>query len=154
MNPGKDPMTTPATLRGRMLIPVVLGFISMAATPSPGQAVPQTVTISGTVLGASGKHTVHVALWDASGFLKKPAQELQFKPPLRPVFQFRVTTGTWTLSAYEDENENGVLDMGTFGPKEPSGFWRAFHQWRKPRFTDVAFSIEKDIANADIQIRK
>jgi uncharacterized protein (DUF2141 family) len=147
-------MTTPVTVRGLILIPVVLGLISMAAAGSPAQAVPKTVTITGRVLGASGKHTVHVALWDAAGFLKKPAQELQFKPQASPDFQFRVTPGSWTISAYEDENENGVLDVGMFGPKEPSGFWRAFRQWRKPRFTDVSSTIEKDIANADIRVHK
>jgi hypothetical protein len=34
--------------------------------------------------------------------------------------------------------------MGLFGPKEPSGFWRAFHGWHKPRFSEVCASIDHD----------
>jgi uncharacterized protein (DUF2141 family) len=57
------------------------------------------------------------------------------------------------VSAYEDKNGNGVLDMGLFGPKEPSGFWRPFHAWRKPRFDDVAVDVGRDIADANVTLR-
>ena len=56
------------------------------------------------------------------------------------------------MSAFEDLNDNGILDMGFFGPKEPSGFWRPFHAKRKPRFDDVASQIDHAISNADVKL--
>lgn len=52
-----------------------------------------------------------------------------------PTFRFDVRPGRYALSAFEDLNGNGILDMGMFGPKEPSGFWRPFGGWHKPRST-------------------
>jgi len=112
------------------------------------------VEISGTVTGGSGKHTIFVALWSSEGFLNKPVKQVRIVPPAVPVIHFSVPAGSWAVSAFEDENDNGVLDMGRFGPKEPSGFWRAFHGWRKPRFTDVATSVDHNIDVANITLRK
>jgi hypothetical protein len=46
-----------------------------------------------------------------------------------------------------------VLDMGRFGPKEPSGMWRPFHAWRKPRFDDVATLVDRPVGGVDIKLR-
>jgi uncharacterized protein (DUF2141 family) len=113
-----------------------------------------TVTLSGKVIGASGKYAIFVALWDAHGFLARPVQQVRIAPRAAPVFHFQVSAGRWALSAFEDSNGNGVLDMGLFGPKEPNGFWHAFHAWRKPRFTDVAASVDRDTNDADIRLRR
>jgi uncharacterized protein (DUF2141 family) len=109
--------------------------------------------LSGRVLGVSGKHAIIVELWDERGFLVHPVERIPFSAGEAPVFRFHVPAGRWAISAFEDQNENGVLDMGLFGPKEPSGFWRAFHAWRKPRFDDVAVSVDHDISNADVKIK-
>jgi uncharacterized protein (DUF2141 family) len=123
-------------------------------SPTPGtQAAPATVALSGRVRGASGAHAVHVALWGREGFLEHPAREKQFAPGVAPEFRFDVPPGSWTLSAFEDRNDNGVLDMGLFGPKEPSGFWRPFTAWRRPMFDDVAAPIVRDTAGADITLK-
>jgi uncharacterized protein (DUF2141 family) len=119
-----------------------------------GFAQQATFTIAGRVAGASGNHPVYIALWDAKGFLTHSYQQVRIGPHASVEFRFRVPPGNWAVSAYEDENENGKLDMGMFGPKEPSGFWRAFHAWRKPRFGDVSSAIDKDVGNAVIQLRK
>jgi len=110
--------------------------------------------ISGRVTGGSGKHTIFVALWGSEGFLNKPVKQIRIDPQAVPIFHFYVAAGSWAVSAFEDENDNGVLDMGRFGPKEPSGFWRAFHGWRKPRFTDVAISVDHNIDVANITLRR
>lgn len=115
-------------------------------------AAQRTVTLSGRVLGASGKHPVYVALWDAKSFLGQPVQRVQLEARGSTAFAFKVPPGQWAMSAFEDVNGNGKLDMGLLGPKEPSGFWRPFHKWRKPQFADVAAQVEKDTAGADIQI--
>lgn len=113
-----------------------------------------TCRVSGTVTGGSGKHTIHVALWDAAGFLAKPMREIRIEPGTPADFHFDVPAGRWALSAYEDENGNGKLDMGLFGPKEPSGFWRPFHGWHKPRFDEVAEEIDQNTTGADIRLGK
>jgi uncharacterized protein (DUF2141 family) len=124
------------------------------AVDARAQSVPQqTITLSGKVSGASGRHTLYVALWDESAFLQKPMQQLQIKPGTDPVFQFRIPPGAWAISAYEDTNENGKLDMGIFGPKEPNGFFKPFHQWHKPKFTEVSFRSDRDTPNIDISLR-
>jgi hypothetical protein len=117
-----------------------------------GQAGVGTVTLSGKVTGGSGTHPIHVALWDGSGFPDKPVREIRLEPGAATDFRFEVPHGRWALSAYEDVNENGKLDMGVFGPKEPSGFWRAFHAWRKPRFDDVAVEVDRDMVDVEIRI--
>jgi len=104
-------------------------------------------------LGLSGKSVVYVALWQADGFLKRPVQLSRIGHGAAPVFQFVVPAGRWAISAFEDSNGNGILDMGLFGPKEPSGFWRAFHGWHKPRFDEVSSIIEQDTPNADITLK-
>ncbi len=120
-----------------------------------GEAFPQQqVTLSGRITGASGRHPVYVALWDASGFLTKPIQQIRIESHSDTSFRFQVRPGTWALSAYEDENENGQLDMGIFGPKERSGFWQAFHGWHKPRFSEVSSVVDNDTPNANIELRK
>ncbi len=155
MNQKGDSMTRPAQFILRLFMTTLLGLIATNAVHMVAQAAsPATITVSGKILGASGKHTVHVALWDASGFLTKPVQELQLKPQAGTAFQFKVTSGAWAISAYEDENENGKLDFGIFAPKEPSGFWRPFHGWHKPRFSEVSSTVSSDVSNADIELRK
>ena len=117
-----------------------------------GQSAPAAfISISGTVV-ASGKHAVYVALWDRPSFLQKPVQGLRIPPGAATNFQFRVPPGDWALSAFEDLNDNGILDEGLFGPKEPSGFWRPFHAWRKPRFADVSSRYDKDTSGIQIQL--
>ena len=118
-----------------------------------GPASGPVLHLSGKVAGGSGKHTIHVALWDADGFLGHPVVEVRIAAGAVTDFHFDVKRGRWALSAYEDVNENGRLDMGMFGPKEPSGFWRAFHAWRKPRFEDVAVEVAGDTAGIEIRVK-
>ena len=113
----------------------------------------QTFRLAGGLLGASGKSVLYVALWQADGFLKRPVQQIRIEPGAERTFRFEVAAGRWAVSAFEDRNDNGILDMGFFGPKEPSGFWRAFSGHRKPRFDDVASVVASDTLDADILLR-
>lgn len=131
------------------------GFCGRVAGQPAAQSANQAyATISGKVTGGSGKHIIRVALWDARGFLHKPVKQFEIRPQAEVVFHFEASPGEWALSAYEDVNENGVLDMGSFGPKEPSGFWRSFHKWRKPEFADVSSRVSTDVTNANIDLHK
>jgi uncharacterized protein (DUF2141 family) len=117
------------------------------------RADPSSVTLAGRVQGASGKYAVFVALWRRDGFLERPAQGIRIEPRAATTFSFKVPRGEYAVSAFEDKNGNGVLDMGLFGPKEPHGFFRPFTAWRKPKFDDVAVLVEHDLANAAIDLR-
>jgi uncharacterized protein (DUF2141 family) len=144
-------LTRAAFLKAALL---VISVTAITLTALAAQSAPsQSITISGKVSGASGRHSVYIALWDESGFLQKPVQQVLIKPGTEPAFQFRVPAGAWSISAYEDTNENGKLDMGIFGPKEPSGFYRPFHQWHKPRFNEVSFRADRDTPGIDIALR-
>jgi uncharacterized protein (DUF2141 family) len=114
---------------------------------------PALVTVSGLVTGASGQHTVHVAIWEANGFLETPVQESFLAAARVAKYAFAIPAGEWAVSAYEDRNENGELDMGTFGPKEPAGFWPPYHGRHRPHFAEVARRIDHDVPNADIALR-
>ena len=110
-------------------------------------------SLSGRVSGSSGKYAVYVALWQSEGFLKHPVRQLRIEPGAERIFRFEVPAGRWAISAFEDRNGNGILDMGLFGPKEPSGFWRAFNGHHKPRFDEVSSPIQRDTPDADIILR-
>jgi uncharacterized protein (DUF2141 family) len=127
-------------------------LFALLAVPT-ATAQDATFKLSGRVLGASGKSTVYVTLWNADGFLKTPIKQIRIAPDADTQFEFQVPPGRWVLSAFEDRNANGILDMGVFGPKEPSGFWHSFNGWHKPRFDEVAFSLAADTQNADITLK-
>ena len=93
-----------------------------------------------------------MALWQADGFLRHPVQQHKIAAGSDPVFDFEVPTGLGP-QLFEDRNDNGVLDMGMFGPKEPSGFWRPFNGHHKPRFDEVSSDIDKDISNIEIELK-
>jgi uncharacterized protein (DUF2141 family) len=134
---------------------VAVIVVCAAKSAAPAQISASTlVTLSGRVIGGSGKHVIFVALWDADGFLRHPVQQIRIEPQAEPRFQFQIPVGHWALSAFEDENNNGILDMGVFGPKEPTGFWRPFHGWRKPHFEEVAVQIDQSTTGAEIRLHR
>jgi uncharacterized protein (DUF2141 family) len=135
------------------MLNVVALLLAASFVPNGPASAQETIKLSGRVSGSSGKKTVYVALWRADGFLTRPVQQVRIEPGSELVFHFEVAAGRWALSAFEDRNGNGVLDMGLFGPKEPSGFWRAFTGHHKPRFDEVASPVERDILNADITLK-
>lgn len=116
------------------------------------------LTVSGSISGCSGRHPVHIMLWDEGIFKgQKPLQKV-----IRPAkdvkagkvaFRFKAKPGRYTISSFEDEDANGSLKMGLFGPREPAGFYREFKAWRKPKFEDVGFQLSVDIRNANIRLK-
>jgi uncharacterized protein (DUF2141 family) len=133
--------------------PTQLALTLLAVIATPVLAEPATVSLSGQVRGAAGKYSVYVALWNEEGFLQKPLERVKFKPGEAPAFHFDVKPGRYALSAFEDRNENGVLDRGMFGPKEPNGFFKPFSGWHKPTFPEVAFAIDTPLLGADIELK-
>ena len=134
---------------------LIAATLSMNVRPghAADASTPGMFTLSGQVSGASNKHPVYVMLWDSTGFTRKAVRQIQLSKNSGGSFRFTVPLGRWALSAFEDRNGNGELDMGRFGPREPSGMWHPFHARRKPRFEDVAAFIDRDIPDANIQLR-
>jgi len=130
--------------------PATPGNVAAMDTRSPA---PGGFVLGGRVEGSSGKHAVFIALWQADGFLHRPVQQVRVEPGRPAGFRFQVPRGAWALSAFEDVNGNGELDMGMFGPKEPSGFWRKFTGWHRPDFDEVSVVVERDIENAVIELK-
>lgn len=130
-----------------------LAVVLAVCVCSLASAEPAKVRLSGRVLAASGKHAVYVALWRSDHFLERPVRQVRIAPGSATWFQFEVDPGRWALSAFEDRNDDGTLDMGMFGPKEPTGFWRPFSAWHKPKFEEVAVLVARDTADANITLK-
>lgn len=142
---------------------LALATLLLAADPAPSPDAsaegPPLFVISGRVTGCTGEHPVSAAVYDhrvfepgsqpIAGILRRP-QEIRDGIV---EFSFAVPMGVYTITAFEDENGNGELDMGWFGPKEPSQFYRRFTAWRAPRFDDVSFTVDKDLGGAVIALR-
>ena len=129
-------------------------LLALALMPAEsGAEETRSITIAGKVLGWSGSHTLRLALWRADHFLEKPFQTVSIPAGHPAEFSFSASPGEWAVSAYEDVNENGTLDMGLFGPKEPMGFWRPFTAHRKPTFKDVSMVVERDLTNVEIRLK-
>ncbi|HYD40156.1 MAG TPA: DUF2141 domain-containing protein [Anaeromyxobacter sp.] len=127
--------------------------LSSALLAGAGPGEPPTVTLAGRIDGGSGRHPVVVALWREQDFLSTPAAVTRIPAGPDQRFTFEVDRGRWALGAFEDVNENGRLDLGRLGPREPSGMWRPFRAWRYPRFEDVAAHVQRDTADAHIRLR-
>ena len=97
-------------------------------------------------------HTVYIMLWRAANFLTTPTAVVRLSPDQPSDYSFTVTPGVWAVSAFEDVDENGKLDMSWFGPTEPFAFTRPFHAPRKPRFDEVSFHVDHDLADLDLAI--
>ncbi|MHB8416463.1 MAG: DUF2141 domain-containing protein [Myxococcales bacterium] len=123
------------------------GLLLLAGQPTGA------LRLDGLVAGASGKHAIYVALWRAEGFLDRPWQQIRLAPGAPPAFHFEVPAGRYAVSAFEDLNDDGKLAQGLFGPKEPHAFWPPFKGWHKPRFEEVAFEVDRDLAAVEIVLR-
>ncbi|MCG2811747.1 MAG: DUF2141 domain-containing protein [Candidatus Aminicenantes bacterium] len=66
----------------------------------------------------------------------------------------QVAPGEYGIRCYQDENNNGKLDFGTFGPKEP---WGMSHNkrpfMRSPRFEEICFQVDADIDKLMIKVK-
>ena len=63
-------------------------------------------------------------------------------------FSFDLPHGDYALAAYQDLNENKVLDKGWFSiPKEPYGLSNNYRpKFSAPTFEDCRFALTKDTA--------
>ncbi|MBN2324044.1 MAG: DUF2141 domain-containing protein [Spirochaetes bacterium] len=65
-----------------------------------------------------------------------------------------VDTGVYGIRCYQDENENGELDGGLFGPTEPWGMsFRHDRPTRWPTFENISFEVIEDVRDLTIVLK-
>lgn len=69
-------------------------------------------------------------------------------------FQFEnVEEGLYAIRCYQDVNGNKKMDKGLFGPTEPWWLsWQGERPLRIPKFKHIAFIVESDIWNIQINL--
>ena len=125
----------------------------LCAAPAPAHAdAPATVAISGRVARArSGRHAVTVALWTADNFLGTLRPSGQAAARRRAALPLRRSARPLGRQRLRGRNDNGILDVGAFGPKSPTGSTvRPFAPERKPRFDDVDLKADGNLADTTV----
>jgi uncharacterized protein (DUF2141 family) len=65
-----------------------------------------------------------------------------------------VEEGTYGIRCYQDENGNGELDGGLFGPTEPWGMsFRHDRPSRWPKFENISFEVIEDVRDLTIALK-
>jgi len=70
-------------------------------------------------------------------------------------FTFKdVPAGVYAIRCFLDTNDNGKLDMGLFGPKEPYGFYKPMQvKTRAPVFAEVSFVVAANTDDIHVVLR-
>ncbi|WP_117880601.1 DUF2141 domain-containing protein [Aureibaculum luteum] len=97
----------------------------------------------------SDEGKLFVAIYDhRDDFLKNPYQgEITEIINGKAIVEFfQLPKGTYAISSFHDENNNGLLDKNYFGiPKEPNACSNnAKSRFGPPKYTDAKFNLEKD----------
>jgi hypothetical protein len=65
-----------ARLESLWILSVIVASFTVSATPTRVAGSP-SVSLSGRIIGATGKHAIYVALWDSDGFLNRPKSRFE-----------------------------------------------------------------------------
>jgi len=135
-----------------------LFIMTLQACFNSSYAEEDLYTVSGFVTGCSSKHSIHVSLYDENSFQDMTAiQESIYEPTeseeCKVPFTLNVPKDSYTIAAFEDENNNKKLDFFFFIPKEPSGFFRAFSGMSAPKFEKLKFDVGGDFVGADVELQ-
>ncbi len=124
---------------------LLCSFISMTPLSLIGEAA-YNVTVN--IKNIKYENPIFVYLIDEGHFSKVgtglEVKTINGEEASGSVLFTNVPEGTYAIRVYQDKNNNGVLDSGILGPKEP---WAL--SWKtKPKypvsFSDISFNLEKD----------
>ena len=137
---------------------ISLCIITLQIFFSSAYADEELYTVSGFVTGCSSKHSIHISLYDETSFKDMTAiQENIYEPTeseeCKVPFTLNTPKGSYTIAAFEDENNNKKLDFFFFIPKEPSGFFRTFSGMSAPKFEKLKFDVDGDFVGADVELQ-
>jgi len=137
---------------------IFLSIITLQICFNSSYADEKLYTVSGFVTGCSSKHSIHISLYDKNSFKDMTAiQESIYEPTrgeeCKVPFTLNTPKGSYTIAAFEDENNNNKLDFFFFIPKEPSGFFRTFSGMSAPKFEKLKFDVDGDFFGADVELQ-
>ena len=137
---------------------IFLSIITLHICFNIASADEELYTVSGFVTGCSSKHPIHVILYDETSFKDMTAIEESIYEPTgsedcKVPFTLNTPKGSYTIAAFEDENNNKKLDFFFFIPKEPSGFFRTFSGMSAPKFEKLKFDVDGDFFGADVELQ-
>ena len=65
-----------------------------------------------------------------------------------------IRPGIYGIRCYQDVNDNGTLDRGSFGPTEPWGMsWSGGRPRKWPAFKNISFEVTTDITDVTIHVQ-
>jgi uncharacterized protein (DUF2141 family) len=139
-------------MRGRLAAAVLLvgaGCVQSAA------AAQVTVTVTGI---RDGRGVVRVAICPRADFLQPHCPYVAHVPAAPGAVQVTITgvpPGVYAAQAFQDANDNGILDRNWLGfPKEGMGFSRnAPMRFGPPAFKEAAFTIDSDASAISFLLR-
>ena len=137
---------------------IFLSIITLQVCFNSASADEELYTVSGFVTGCSSKHSIHVILYDEISFKDMTAIEESIYEPTgseecKVPFTLNTPKGSYTIAAFEDENNNKKLDFFFFIPKEPSGFFRKFSGMSAPKFEKLKFDVNSDFVGANVELQ-
>jgi uncharacterized protein (DUF2141 family) len=148
------------------IVPHVAGFSAAIAALFTGgwqRPVAQTPTDGAVLVRMDGFHNrngrAQIALFNgdngfpnATNALRKASATIQDGAI---VVRFEsLPYGTYAISMYHDENEDGTLNKGLFGiPAEGYGFSNnVTHRTRAARFKEASFTLNSPVVEIDIHV--
>lgn len=125
------------------------------STPSEGFAVGGSVRFTGQGplrMFIADEKTFETPMAGVQGQVLRPSASQLERGSIRYRFD-DLPAGTYAIRCFQDENDNGKLDRGLTGPKEPWGM--SFRpgkgkRMRPPKFEEVSFDVDADISGLDI----
>ena len=113
-----------------------------------------TYNIQGKV-NFKGEGTVYIFLTNKETFnkegqgIKRIVKKLSSEELSNGYFSFsfeNISKGEYGIKCFIDENGNGKLDKGLFGPIEPWGMsWKDKKPFGPPKFYQMSFKLDKNI---------
>ena len=147
-------------MKRRSLFIMTAFFVLVSARCSFADS--KTFTVEGEVVfGSTGSIFVSLVTEELFGTkyegVRKAVLAITAKESERGRVRFsftRIETGIYGIRCYQDENGNGVLDGGLFGPTEPWGMsFRQERPSRWPTFDNIAFEVSEDACNITIILK-
>ena len=137
---------------------IFLSTITLQICFNSASADEELYTVTGFVTGCSSKHSIHVILYNEASFKDMiPIEESIYEPTdgeeCKVPFTLNTPKGSYTIAAFEDENNNKKLDFFFFIPKEPSGFFQTFTGMSAPKFEKLKFDVDGDFVGADVELQ-
>lgn len=99
----------------------------------------------------TGRRRIVVDIYNSKeSFFKEPAVSKTLKADTSQLeLSFDLSEDEYAIAAYQDINENGVLDKGLFNiPKEPYGLSNNVRpKWSAPKWDDCKFNLTRNMVS-------